>query len=596
MSFAELSGYPTWEDYIPGFKNQTLIMSIMASMSYQSDFKITAALTDDNNNFTELGTTIYFTADGQYKVIQPDFGNKRIRLSYEDGSLVSRYYQYPIPGIDSYFPDFDFFTDYKPGLPPFQITDPPSYVNNLSCKPDCLSDLTCIAKCVPNPGQPFVNGSKIAPSKSSNVYGYFEPPPPPSKDNPFVIAFHCVNNYKAFSNNPLETLQYFQFQTLAIKTKGVLSPPAPNFGDGVDNVNENGDLIDRDGNPITVMTYLNEVDYFKEFLGLPNPTYGYNLTYNSFVFSFRGSTYIPDFLGELLPPEIIISDLKLSNPATSLARYRPWLVNKASTVYKGIATDTNLDYFFTPFPEEDSIRTKKNYSIYSGSTCFTGHSYGGSLCNIVAQTLVERFPGYVNIQTYSFAPPPYLKKSASIADASKYTGYLYIRGFSNENDGVPFLKPLNFLDEEQSYIQPIEEVNILPPLVYNFYHIKSCGSGYILERINSYKFPNGGIPFYLSINKDHDHTSYVKNISQLDEIQTEEVILSPKGITDYTISNSDVVKTLVETIPYLSSYKQRRGKTIEADPNGNRLYYFYKLLGFNDINVNFKNLINSLKL
>jgi hypothetical protein len=599
MSFGDLSGYPTWEDYIPEFKTQTLIMSIMASMSYQSDFKIVAAILDDDNNFIKLGTTIYFTADGQYKVLQPDEGNKRIRLSYEDGSLVSRYYQYPIPGINPNIASFDFSTNYKPGLPPEQVSYPPSYISKLPCKDDitCLTGINCIAHCVPNPGQPFVNRSKIAPNVGVNVYGYFEPPPPPRKNNPFVIAFHCINNYKASSNNPLDTLQYFQFQTLVIRTKG--ESPNLDFGDGVDKVNEDGDLIDRDGNPITVMTYINEVDYLTDFLGKNNPTYGYNLTYNSFVFSFRGSRYLPDFLEEVVPPEILISDLKLSNPESLLSKYRPWLVNKATTVYKSIAKDTNFSYFLTPFPENEYINTRKNYSLYLGSTCFTGHSYGGSLANIAAQYLVERFPGYVNIQTYAFGPVPYLRKSVPIGDVSKYIGYLYIRGFTNDNDPIPFLKVPNLLNEAQDYVQPLESADEKhPPLVYNFYRIKSleCGSKCILERINSYSFTNGGVPVYLSVNKDHFNTTYVDNISKIDDANFHNTVISPSGIIDYTISNSDLISTFIETIPYLATYSQKTKKTIDAASSKNPIHILYNFIGFNDIDINFKNLIQSLKL
>ena len=159
--------------------------------------------------------------------------------------------------------------------------------------------------------------------KCSNVLGYFKPPKPKCKDDPYVIAFHCLINGKEVSNNPLDTLQYFQFQTLVIRTKGEVG--VKDFGDGVDMVNGNGDLIDRDGNPITVMYYLSEVDYFQVFAEQQNSTYGYNLTFNSFVFSFRGSTFLPDFLEEVVPPEILIADLELSNPPELLEKYRPWL-------------------------------------------------------------------------------------------------------------------------------------------------------------------------------------------------------------------------------------------------------------------------------
>jgi hypothetical protein len=477
MSFGDVSGYPTWEEYIPEFKTQTLIMSIMSEMAYQVKFKIIGALIDDNNYFTKLGTTIFFTKTGKYAVLQPDCGAERVRVSYPDETLVSRYYQFPIPGVDPNIEGFDFNSQYQIGLPPvypYCSIDPngpfepkyPLYQQKLNCKLTSLFGEESIAFCVPNPGQPFINRSKMAKSTSSNVFGYFKPPPAPCKDDPYVIAFHCINNSKATSNNAFDTLQYFQFQTLAIRTKGVVG--APDFGDGVDVVNANGDLIDRDGNPITVIYLLNEVDFLPKFDGQPNPTYGYNLTYDSYVFSFRGSTYFPDFLEEVIPPEAIITDIKLSNPAELLARYRPWLVNKATAMYKSIAKTTNFEYFLTPFPEEESIQIAKNYSNYLGAICFTGHSYGGSLAIILAQYLVQRFPLYVNAQTYAFAPTPYVRPCVPPLNPEKYIGYLLVRAFVNDNDCVPFLKVPSITNCQEDYLQ-----SLLPTELYNFYHIKT---------------------------------------------------------------------------------------------------------------------------
>ena len=788
MSFGETSGYPTWENYIPDFKTQTKIMAIMADLAYEKEYHLTGATLDEDNYVITLGTTVYFTAKGEYAVLEPDCGAERLKLSYEDGSLVSRYYQFPVPGIDpnkfakvidayvdendlahlslnvdpgtfftigqdaivsgfkgadaDYFNThgtpilsivdnvivyqanlpgpyesikpckgrvslFNFDQDYKPGLPPVYGNVPPLYNEDLPCpiapvdpavinfaeidkcgiatldlgtysgnpgayivgqevivsgfegqdalcfnglvrilevnnNPnqikykafcdgpyisesvegaivettcDCTPDpqsctppdwppadpLDTIAYCVPNPGQPFLNRSSFVGKKCSNVLGYFKPPKPKCKDDPYVIAFHCLVNGKEVSNNPLDTLQYFQFQTLIIRTKGEVG--VKDFGDGVDVVNEDGDLIDRDGNPITVMYYLNEVDYFQIFAEQPNLSYGYNLSFNSYVFSFRGSTYLPDFLEEVVPPEILIRDLEAANPAELLEKYRPWLVNKATAMYKSIAKTTNFEYFLTPFPEEESIRIRKNYAIYLGSTCFTGHSYGGSLANILAQYLVERFPVYVNVQTYSFAPVPYLRLGAETVDGDFYNGLLLIRGFANDNDCVPFLKVPNFLDEPQVYVQPLE-----PPNIYKFYHIKSegalecgdyskknCCEPATLERIRSICFPNNGIPIYLSINKDHRSAIYVENIGNINKKQFAKIINSNNGICDFNITISAAIKTLIASIP-VALENNGSCNSIGVDPREQPLRYLYLFTGLNELCVNWYNLVDSLRL
>jgi hypothetical protein len=600
MSFNVISGYPTWENYIPSLKTQALIMMIMAQLAYEENYKLIAAVLDDvNNNILTLGTTIYFTADGQYSILQPNSNAERIRLSYEDGSLVSRYYQYPIPGVDPNIPNFDFATQYKPGLPPVDYCGTPLYVKNLPCKDEWSPPpgLGSIAFCVPNPGQPFANNSILAPNPGVSVYGYFKPPPPPCPDNPFVIAFHCIQNYRQSSNNPLDTLQYIQFQTLAIRYKGVricspnIGPPCfPNFGDGIDLMDDEGYLIDRDGKRIVVMTYLNEVDYFPDFLGQPNPTYGYNLTYNSFVFSFRGSTYVPDFLEEIIPPEILIPDLKLSNPPQLLREFRPWLVNKASAMYKAIATTTNDDYFLTPFPEEQSIPIQRNYSVYLGATTFTGHSYGASLANILALYLVPRFPGYVNIQTYGFAPMPWEVKGLPPINPDRYLGYLYIRAFSNENDCVPFFKVPNFLPTPQDYVQILN-----PPELFNFYHIRTDKDGTVnLERIKSIQ--GSDIPVYLSLNKDHDYNTYVEKITKINDQQFQDTVLSQDGINDFTITPEVALETFVASIPTFPSFLLRQGKIVGANPITQPLNFLYLFGGFNNLCVDYKNLIKSLRL
>lgn len=710
MSFPQLSGYPSWENYVPEFKTQTLIMSIMSKLAYEPEYPLIGAVTDENNNYLELGTMVYFTANSRYTIFQPQCGAERLRISYPNGKLVSRYYQFPIPGIPpnpipgfdyahvdeasvtgnivtlvlfsnvenkltvgqnaivsgftgtdaNYFNTpgtpilsingnvityqsnlpgpyvatdplngkvklFDFNTDYKPGAPPIYFNLSGPYYNRPEETPCPIipwpnpnivpyPTLDSITYCVPNPGQPFLNQESLPEGLlppginpiTANVFGYYKPPPPPCPNDPYVIAFHCILNSKVVSNNPLDTLQYFQFQTLAIRYKAEMG--VKDFGDGIDRYNENGDLLPycRDSNclpdgccnypednePIVVMYPLNEVDYFKTFVGQPNDTFGYNLTYNSYVYTFRGSSYIPDFIEEVIPPEIIIRDLNLANPKELLDRYRPWLVNKATSMYKSIAKTTNFDYFRTPFPEEESILIRKNYSLYLGSTCFTGHSYGGSLANILAEYLVDRFPNYINVQTYAFAPVPYLRKCAPPLDTNKYFGFLLVRGFVNDNDCVPFLKVPNFLNEPQEYFQ-----SLYPTELYDFYHIKSsnCGTTAILERINGYCFPNGGVPIYLSINKDHAMNNYITNISNINAEQFKNTVLDENGIINYTISNEDIVKTFLASIPYVINNPGSRtnlGVTFAENP----ALYLYKLAGFNTIDVNYVNLFNSLRL
>ena len=625
MSFSRVSGYPSWEDYIPSLKIQTLIMCIMAKLAYQVDYKLTGAVVNEFNEFTALGSMIFFNTKGEYTVINPECGADRVRLSYPDGSLVSQYYQYPIPGIDPTLlkPDiqFDYAKDYKIGLPPVYGTVPPIYNEVVTCpipwvygQPMPPPEET-IVRCVPNPGQPFFNQSKLTKSISRNVFGYYKPPPSPSPDAPYVIAFHCLRNYIQSSNNPFDTLQYFQFQTILIRWKGVAPYTLNNQGVLVDRynnpVNEEGYFIDRDGETIPIMTYLNEVDYFPTVPNpspppdeIPNLTFGYNLTYNSFVFSFRGSTYLPDFLGEFIPPEILIADLQLANPKSLLDRYRPWLVNKATSMYKAIATATNFDYFTTPFPEEQSIRINKNYSVYMGTLCFTGHSYGGSLSNILAQYLVDRFPVYMAVQTYAFAPVPYVRKCAPPLDGLKYSGSLLIRGFVNDNDVVPFLKVPNFLNEDQQYLQ-----FLYPPELYGFYHIKSANSSCdnnsdscqksnnaILERINGYCFPNGGVPAYLAINKDHILDSYIQNIKNIDEKQFEDTIFDDFGIINYTVTNEEVIKTLIASIPVFLQGAGSATSIFGVSFFENPVRFLYNFIGFNEIDVNYLNLIESLRL
>lgn len=264
--FGQKSGYPAWEDYIPTQKAQTLIMCIMAAKSYQDQ---TAAIVDENNNFTSLGTMIFFTANGQFKDIQPNINNMppRIQISYADGSLISRYYQFPIPGIDIKKNDFNFDTSYKIGLPDIYPSPGPTWIQALlPTHPDLTNTgPNSIIKFLPNVAQPFYNQDPNAKNIGANVFGYFTPPQPFPYD-PFVIAFHCVGVAKEYSNNPLDTLQYYKWQTLLIRTKAY----SGNDVDGFD-LSNNGILVDKYNNPLTVMTYLNEIDTYDD-----STTFGYN--------------------------------------------------------------------------------------------------------------------------------------------------------------------------------------------------------------------------------------------------------------------------------------------------------------------------------
>jgi hypothetical protein len=99
----------------------------------------------------------------------------------------------------------------------------------------------------------------------------------------------------------------------------------------------------------------------------------------------------------------------------------------------------------------------------------------------------------------------------------------------------------------------------------------------------------------LAINKDHDYITYTKNISKINTEQFKETVLSDKGIDNFTISDKVIVKTFLETIPLFPYYLNRTEKIIGASII-NPVNFTYKFFGFNNICINFKNLINSLKL
>ena len=257
-SFGQKSGYPSWENYIPTEKAQTLIMAIMSSEAYNSH---TAATVDSNNMFINLGTMFFFTADGQYKIIEPCENKPRILLSYEDATLVSRYYQFPCPGVNPNEEIFAFPDDYVPGIPPIYEPNGPIWIvpDNAGWTQEQIDAYTItysnpstessICRLVPNLGQPFFNlNPPISDNTSTNigslVYGYYVPPTPISPTNPWVIAFHCVGSGKQYSNNPLDTLDYYKYQSLLIRTKG-----DPNYLgndiDGYDTLDAEGNLIDK---------------------------------------------------------------------------------------------------------------------------------------------------------------------------------------------------------------------------------------------------------------------------------------------------------------------------------------------------------------
>jgi hypothetical protein len=609
--FGQKSGFPSWEDYIPTTKAQTLIMAIMSGQSYLSH---TPAIIDANNMFISIGTMFFFTQDGQYAMISPNssINQPRIQISHEDCSLVSRYYQFPIPGVNPNLPNITFPDEYIPGIPQAYEPNGPEWiipkkynwseerVNAYSVEkygPDSICRL------VPNLGQPFYNlnpPETVDPAINigSMVYGYFVPPPPPSPTNPWVIAFHCVGNGKQYSNNPLDTLDYYKYQSLLIRTKG-----DPNYlgndEDGYDILDEDNNLLDKNGNKITVIMYLNEVDYIdiEPTTNQSNGTRGYNLTYNTFVFAFRGSKFIPDVTGEVIPPEIPIANINLSNPDYLLKRYRPFLVNKASAMYKSISADTLFTYYYTPFPDDERYVTQKNYPIFLGTLCFTGHSYGGALANILAEYLCYRFPIYLCIQTYSFAPPAYQYINTPPLNADEYNGFLYIRTFINNNDCVPFFKPPNPLDYDQSYIIPTS-----PPELYAVYHINTINSVSKLELVNKIMLYDGGIPVYLFINDDHDIlTGYIGNISQIDTDQFESIINSDFstgitfGITELTAKKMFNMYLKKNIPPQIAAFNKINSTKSTSEIITSGLSSLYTSLGLNKIKVNYVNLLKSLK-
>lgn len=620
-TFGIQAGYPSWQDYIPTQKAQTLIMSIM---SYQSYHPHTAAVINSDNMITSLGTMFFFTTDGHYAVIEPNSSiiQPRIQLSYDDSTLVSRYYQYPLPGIDPQQPDFSFPDDYIPGIPPIYVDNGPTWATpqysnwTFDLKVNYTVELTgvySILEKVPNLAQPFYNTDApvnsdgdydISSNIGANVYGYFVPPPPLSPSNPWVIAFHCIGSGKQYSNNPLDTLDYYKYQSLLIRTKGTPSYTATDTDGNTiyssDLVDSDNNLVDKIGNKIYVITYINEVDYLEidPNIGGQNQTFGYNLTYNSFVFSFRGSKYIPDFTSEVIPPEIAIANVKLSNPESLLKRYRPFLVNKASAMYKSIAADTIATYYYTPFPDDESIVIQNNYPISLGILCFTGHSSGGAIANILAEYLINKFPDYLNAETYAFAPPAFQLESATPLNPEDYKGSLYIRTFINNNDCVPFFKPPNPLDYDQTYIVPFT-----PPELYAVYRINTINSISKLELVNKIILYDGGIPVYLFFNNNHDMQSgYIKNINSIDPTQFENTVKSnfntgiSFGITILTakkLFNQFLKTSIAAKLSGLTNTSTN--STSKTSAITSLAKTLYSSLGLNTISVNYVNLLKSLK-
>ena len=101
--FKNYNSFPGWQDYIKSDKIQALIMAKMCDFAYLGKFNIKSATLDENNNFIKLGTMIFFDADGQYKVIQPEDNSERIVISVDGGnSTTSKYFNYPIPAEKNY--------------------------------------------------------------------------------------------------------------------------------------------------------------------------------------------------------------------------------------------------------------------------------------------------------------------------------------------------------------------------------------------------------------------------------------------------------------------------------------------------------------
>ncbi len=175
---------------------------------------------------------------------------------------------------------------------------------------------------IPNLVQPFAISEK-----SDIVLGYYSPP----TDREYVIAFHCIFDSRESSNYPLDTLQYFKFQALCVSY--------------------------IENNNTTVLLHINDIDtYSEEQFQYNDGTYGpstlgLNLAYNNYVFAFRGSVYITDYLKQVVPINLVVKNIDIANPAILLERFKPWLVNLASQIYKNIAADTNLIYSLTPFQD-----------------------------------------------------------------------------------------------------------------------------------------------------------------------------------------------------------------------------------------------------
>lgn len=148
------SGYPSWQDFVPTLKAQTIIMAQLSNLAYEHVHVINQAVTDDNNKITTLGTIFYFTAAGA--LINTDPVNR--------------------------------FTVHVPAnQDPFILTESDS--------------ISFPAGSVHGFNIPM--GANPSPYDADN-------------EGNIVVAFHCYLNSKNNSNQIAENLQYFSFNALEV--------------------------------------------------------------------------------------------------------------------------------------------------------------------------------------------------------------------------------------------------------------------------------------------------------------------------------------------------------------------------------------------
>jgi hypothetical protein len=155
-NLGDISGYPSWQDFIPSLKAQALITYQLSNLSYEKTQVINQCSLDANNKIIHLGTIHYFTQDGH--LVDTDYtsrfsinvpANKDPQV-FDDSDAIS----FPAGSTQGY---------YKPKV-----------INPLPYDPS--------------------NGGNIA------------------------VAFHCYLNSAANSNYILDTLQFFAYQALQVVT------------------------------------------------------------------------------------------------------------------------------------------------------------------------------------------------------------------------------------------------------------------------------------------------------------------------------------------------------------------------------------------